>query len=312
MKPLKRTVNTNFQKASQDALAAGQSQWVYQGRSGKTYTLSKREIPSSEIKERLKSSIYNDRGVDFLIGTACVNDIIDSIRTDKRPKFPGLVVGDGTDKDVVVSGNRRAHAVSLIDGAVFEYWYCDKMEAADIQALAKSSDKYDEPCPADRVFALRRFLEVEGRTEISRAELCERWDLAPQSVTDITNVSRVIPDSYFELFPALRYVPWNKTKTIAKSFKTKHIYDAISKVEGASNDLDDDQAKAESERIVTELMAILSPPRRTLSLPERWQGEPKKGVSVKPGYKGTISVTLKANALTTEEEQVLRKLLLAD
>lgn len=312
MKPLKRTVNTNFQKASQEAVAAGQSQWVYKGRSGKSYTLVKREMPSSEIKQRLKSSVYNDRGVDFLVGTSCVNDIIDSIRSEKRPKFPGLVVGDGTDKDVVVSGNRRAHAVSLIDGAVFEYWYCDHMDAADVQGLAKSSDKYDEPCPADRVFALRRILEVEGRAEISRTELSERWDLSLAAVTDITKVSSVMPDSYFELFPALRYVPWNKTKKIAKDHKAKDIYEAVSKVEGASKDLNDDEAKAESERVITEILAILSPPRRKLTLPERWQASPKQGVAIKPGYKGSITVTLKSNALTTEEEQVLRKLLLEE
>jgi hypothetical protein len=313
MKPMKRTLPTKSQFTDQAAKAAasGQDSWVWTSPSTKReYRFTLKQKHSTKIKSELRKSLLNYRGSKHLVGMACVIDIFSEIQRDGKNNHPGIVVGSDDGVGEILAGFRRSHAVSLCDDAYFVYWYCESMDYADQDQLADTSDKHEKPSVADRVVSLQEIENAYG-SELEDNKLAEKWGVTERYIREVRRFQRAIPERLYGLFPALRYIPYTLLQDLAKKYDRERIEAVLDQVTPASHNInDDDEAKAESQRVRSEILGALVPKRAKRTLPQAWDIETKEGVTVKPGNKGAVTISVKAGALSEDQEEAIRQILL--
>lgn len=307
--PHKRVINIAA-KDSAAAIGSSNTMEYVSPQTGKKYILTLKQMAAEDVKNNLVKSIYNDRSDEHLKGSACVSDILPAIKKDGKNTVPGYVVGNNDGVNTVLSGLRRSHAVSLCEGAVFVYWYADSMDVIDQIALATNADKQEKPSAADRVLALQKRETAIGEA-LEDEVLAGEWGVTVRYVREIRRFMKDIPVATYNLFPALRYIPYRFLQRLLK-YTHEEITNAVAELSPCNKNISDDtRANAESRALQNKLMLKLNEnkAKKRTSLPKAWSLKYKEGVTVAALGKNKVKVTIELSKLTLEEQKSLTKLL---
>lgn len=310
---MKRTIQPKRSSIGSSVSAADNTmQWISPV-SGRAYTLELRELPSEDIKGNFEKLVDNDRSLEHLQGNACVLDILPSITKDKRNSMPGYAVAGTDNKLRMISGLRRMHAVSLVSGASFQFWYTETMSEEDQAALAKNSDRHDRPSSADRVVSLKLKERSLGR-EVTLDELMEEWGVSLRYARELKRIMHHVPEGLYSLFPALKFIPYAFLQKLL-SFNSGDIENVLVKVTALSKNYDhEDSAKAASKSLENFILNKLNAvkPKQHKELPSYLNIEYKKGASVSRAGKGRVKFVVDTSEVSEDDvvaiAEILRKL----
>jgi len=302
--PRKRVIDANKVKAGQGGAAS--NTMTEKGRkTGKEYTWHLRTMPASEVSEKLNRSVYNQRSPR--LSQAAVVDILPSIKADKINDIPGYVVKGKNGNLEVLVGWRRSYAVSLIDGAVFQYWYCSDVEEGDQRAKCGVADLQRAQSPGDRMMSLRE-LEAEQGIKLSNNEVAEMWGTSDRYVRLIRSYMK-IPDALFDLFPDVSLLPKRFLDDVVKldlypDIICERIADIAPITDEATSEADLKSLASDKRNEILKALKQQKP-RKKAELPDNWKVKTKQGVKLRAGNQGQISINIDTNMLSQEEQAKL-------
>lgn len=195
------------------------------------------EIPAEKVDSLTFKTMSNGRGSKLLKPSAVI-DILPSIRSNKRNTFRIYAVKHADGRYEILSGTRRAYAVSITPGAVLTIYYAENLSEAEKEAIAALGDTYVRPSPVDQglsILDLKKSLE-EG--EFSLRAAAKMFNISKTSVSDYMQFAS-LPTELFELYPSLSDLKPEFLRNILKLKLTNaEIISKISEIEPITLDIE--------------------------------------------------------------------------
>lgn len=281
---------------------------------GKKITWQRKTIPSAEIWELCVPSKHNPRNRKYL-NESTLADLIDQLEKTKANSDFARAFKSHDGKLHILSGLRRATALSLIEGGALQIEYSDDLTEDEQKHFARISEGQRKLSSYEQVMLLaNEELDLDKKLTVDEAA-----ELLKESRSKISVIRKymAIPESIYERIGHPDYISFDAVDVLTQALSVDSEDSVLQALESAGlKSLESSECEADIEKykkyITKTIKDALKPkPKRLSRAPELssvWSSLPKS-VTAKRTTRGELAIKIGSDSVSEELEEKLVKLL---